>query len=287
VAVYDRRYRAYDGPLTPLSRRWRVLPRFAWAQVSRSRLFAAFFMLCFFWPIAATVWIYLHHNLRALANAGLDAVKLAPVDATFFAAFMGIQCFILGGLLTLLVGPGLVSPDLANGALPLYLSRPITRTGYAVGKMATLVVLISSITWVPGLFLFLLQSWLEGWAWFAGHVRIAAAIVLGAGIWIVTISLLALATSAMARRKVVAQTFLLGVIVFGTVAGQAINQMFDTSLGFLFNLPELMHSVWEGLYAVPLDARLPAWLAWSALATICGLSIAVLARKLRAFEVVK
>ena len=287
MAVYDRRYRGYEGRITPLSTRWRVLPRFAWDTVFRSRLFAGFFTMCFVWPVAATIWIYLHHNMRALANVGLDAVKLAPVDATFFAAFMGVQCFLLGGLLTLLVGPGLVSPDLANGALPLYLSRPITRSGYAIGKMATLVILISSITWVPGLFLFLLQSWLEGWAWFASHLRIGVAIVVGAWIWIVTISLLALATSAIARRKVIAQTFLLGVIVFGTVAGQAINQMFDTSYGFVFNLPELMHSVWEGLYAVPLDARLSAPLAWSALLTICGLSIAILARKLRAFEVVK
>ena len=287
MAVYDRRYRGYDGPITPLNTRFLVLPRFAWAQVFKSRLFAGFFTACFAWPIAATLWIYLHHNLAALANIGLDGIKLAPVDATFFAAFMGVQCFFFGGLLTLLVGPGLVSPDLANGALSLYLSRPITRTGYAVGKMATIAILLSLITWVPGLFLFFLQSWLEGWAWLAANARIAVAIVLGAGIWIITISLLALATSAVARRKVVAQTFLLGVIIFGTIAGQAINQMFGTRLGFVFALPELMHTVWEGLFQVPLRAQLPAPVAWLALAAICTASIAILARRLRAFEVVK
>ena len=287
MAVYDRRYRGYDGSITPLNSRFMVLPRFAWAQVFKSRLFAGFFTMCFAWPIAATLWIYLHHNLAALANVGLDGINLAPVDAAFFAAFMGVQCFFLGGLMTLLVGPGLVSPDLANGALALYLSRPITRTGYAVGKMATLVILLSLITWIPGLFLFFLQSWLEGWAWLAANARVAVAIVLGAGIWIVTISLLALATSAVARRKVVAQTFLLGVIIFGTIAGQAINQMFGTRLGFAFALPELMHTVWEGLFQVPLRAQLPAPVAWAALAAICGASIAILARKLRAFEVVK
>jgi ABC-2 type transport system permease protein len=229
----------------------------------------------------------MHYNLQALANVGLDGVKLAPVNAAFFAAFMGVQCFILGGLLTLLVGPGLISPDLANGALPLYLSRPINRTAYVAGKMATLAALISLITWIPGLLLFLLQGWLEGWSWFAANARIAVAIVLGAGIWIVTISLLALATSAIAKRKVIAQTFLLGVIIFGGIAGQAINQMFDTRLGFVFALPELMHTVWEGLYQVPLAAQLPTPLAWFALVAICGVSVAILARKLRAFEVVK
>lgn len=285
--MYDRRYRGYDGPITPQKTRWMVLPRFAWAQVFKSRLFAGFFTVCFAWPVAAALWIYLHHNLNALQTMSLDLADLAPVDAGFFAAFMGVQCFVFGGLLTLLMGPGLVSPDLANGALPLFLSRPLTRTGYAVGKIATLALLISTITWIPGLLLFLFQSWLEGWSWFAANARIGVAIVAGAGIWIVTISLLALATSAVARRKVVAQTFLLGVIIFGTIAGQAINQMFDTRLGFVFALPELMHTVWEGLYRVPLHAQLTPPVAWAALVVICGASIAILARKLRAFEVVK
>jgi hypothetical protein len=133
----------------------------------------------------------------------------------------------------------------------------------------------------------LLQSWLESWSWFADHLRIAFAILAGAGIWIATISLLSLAASAVARRKVIAQTFLLGVIVFGGVAGGAINQMFGTRLGFAFALPELMHTVWEGLYAIPLEAQLPPVVAWVALIAICGASIAVLAKKLRAFEVVK
>ena len=287
MAVYDRRYRGYDGPVTPQNSRFMVLPRFAWALVFRSRLFAGFFTMCFAWPVGAALWIYLHHNLNALSSMGLDLTSLAPIDAGFFAMFMGVQCFVFGGLLALLVGPGLVSPDLANGALPLFLSRPLTRTGYAAGKMATLAILISVITWIPGLLLFLLASWLEGWSWFASNLRIAFAIVFGAGIWIATISLLAMAASAVARRKVVAQTFLLGVVIFGGIAGQVVNQMFDTKLGFAFALPELMHTVWEGLYQVPLKAQLTPAIAWSALFILCGVSIAVLARKLKAFEVVK
>jgi len=287
VAVYDRRYRGYTGTITPVNTRWMVLPRFAWAQVFKARLFTAFFTLCFGWPIAATVWIYLHHNFAALANVGFDGANLAPIDAGFFAAFMGVQCFFFGGLMSLLVGPGLVSPDLANGALPLFLSRPLTRTGYAIGKMATLAVMISLITWIPGLFLFFLQSWLAGWGWLVANARIGVAIFLGAAIWIVTISLLSMAASALARRKVIAQTYLLGVIIFGTIAGQAINVMFHTRAGFVFALPELMHTVWEGLYQVPLHAQLSPTVAWVALLAVCGASIAVLGKKLRAFEVVK
>jgi ABC-2 type transport system permease protein len=180
-----------------------------------------------------------------------------------------------------------VSPDLANGALPLYLSRPLTRTGYTLGKISVLAALISIITWVPGFLLFLLQSWLAGWEWFASHAWLGVAIVGGAIIWIVTISLLALATSALARRKVVAQTFLLGVIIFGAVAGQAVNVMFGTKIGFLFNLPVVMQSVWNSLYRLSMPTAFPAPVALVALLVICGISVAILAKKLKAFEVVK
>lgn len=287
MAVYDRRYRGYDGPLTPPASRWSVVRRYAWSGVFSSKLFVGFYALCFAWPIGALVWIYLHHNLRALENLGIQAASLAPVNAGFFAAFLGVQSFALGGLLALLVGPGLVAPDLANGALPLIVSRPVTRVGYVAGKAAVLAVLISSISWIPALVLFLLEAWLEGWGWFVDHLWLGGAIVAGGAIWITTISLLALAMSALARRKIIGQTFLLGIIIFGSVAGQTINVLFGTKLGFLFNLPELMHSVWEGLFRVSLGAQLPASLAWGALAVICAASVLILRRKLRAFEVVR
>jgi sulfopyruvate decarboxylase TPP-binding subunit len=118
-------------------------------------------------------------------------------------------------------------------------------------------------------------------------MRLAMAIVLSSWIWIATITLLALATSSIAKRKVIAQTFLLGTVIFGSVAGQAINIMFGTTLGYVFNIPELMHTVWEGLYQVPLKAQLPVSLAWLALIVICGLSTLIVSRRLRAYEVVK
>lgn len=287
MAVYDRRYRGYDGPLTPAATRWRVLPRYAWKGVFRSRMFVAFYALCFVWPIVGLFWIYLSHNFAALAKLGVDSTEfLSPVNGLNAAGFMGIQCFLFGSLVALLIGPGLVAPDLANGGLPLYLSRPLSRRGYVLGKLATLAALLSLITWIPGVVLFVLESWLSGFSWLVANLWLLVAIVVGPAIWILTISLLALAMSALARRKIIAQTYLLGFIIFGGVAGQTINVLFGTRLGFVFNLPELMHSVWEGLFRVDLDALLPAPAAWLGVAVLIAASVAILARKLRAYEVV-
>ena len=57
---------------------------------------------------------------------------------------------MLALFLAAFVGPGQVSPDLANNALSLYLARPFSRAEYVLGKMSVLVILLSLMTWVPG-----------------------------------------------------------------------------------------------------------------------------------------
>ena len=50
---------------------------------------------------------------------------LAPINGFFFQIFVGVQTG-LAFLLTVLMGPPLISRDLANNALPLYLCRPLS-----------------------------------------------------------------------------------------------------------------------------------------------------------------
>src|SRR6185295_7696568 len=107
MAVFERSYRPYAGPLTPEKRRFLILPRYAYSDVFKSRLFAIFFALCFAVPFAGLLIIYLHHNLSALKMFGITAEKLneiLPIDAQFFWRGMSLQsglCFII----TLFVGP--------------------------------------------------------------------------------------------------------------------------------------------------------------------------------------
>jgi len=59
----------------------------------------------------------------------------------------------------------LVTPDFANGAMPLYFSRPFSRAEYVGGRITVLLILLSLITWVPGVVLFAIQASIEGWDW--------------------------------------------------------------------------------------------------------------------------
>jgi ABC-2 type transport system permease protein len=287
VAVHDRRYRAYTGPRTAPFQRLLVVPRYAFRSVFRSRIFTGFYAMCFALPAGAAILIYLHYNVSALTGMQLQASELLAIDADFFQALMSYQAFFLGFLVALLAGPGLVSADLANNALPLYLSRPFSRTQYVLGKASVLAILLSAITWVPGAILFLFQGSLAGTSWLGQNVRVGVAIVAGCGIWIVVVSLLSLALSAYVRRKVVAQAALLGIVFGGTVLAKVVNLTFHTSLGSMLSLPDSLATVWAGLYGTQQAWGLTPPAAWAGLTAISLVSLAVLYRKLTAYEVAR
>ena len=289
MAVYERSYKRYQGPLTPAWSRFLVLPRYAWREVFQSRMFVAFFVFCFAAPLAGLILIYLRHNLSALNLFQLSSEefqKMLPIDSGFFWRGLMNQGF-LGFLLVLFVGPALVAPDLRNNGLALYLSRPFSRSEYVIGKMTVLVVLLSAITWVPGLILFLFQGYLEGSSWLSGHWSLAWAIFAGSWAWILPLSLLALAVSAWVKWKPIARVALLGTFFVLSGFGQALNHALDTWWGSLLSVWELIQTVWAGLFEQPNQFEMPVWSAWLMLAVFCSVCLWLLSRRVRAYEVVR
>ena len=288
MAVYDRAYRRYEGPLTPERTRFLVLPRYAYEEILKSKVFIAFLVLCCVPFLAEAVIIYLHHNLSVLARLELPLDRLISIDARFFGELVvNLQC-LFAFFLALFVGPGLVSPDLRNNALPLYLSRPFSRAEYVLGKLAVLLILLSAITWVPALLLFVLQGALAGLGWLRGNAWMAGAILASSLAWIVTLSLLTLAISAWVKWKPVARIALLALFFVLRGWAEAINATLDTDWGGLLSLMRVNETVRASLFRLgPLPGAPPAWSAWLALAAVCLLSLWLLSRRVRAYEVVK
>src|ERR1700730_4886028 len=223
MAVYEHTYKQYTGPLTPEWSRFLIIPRHAYRDVFKSKLFTAFFVVCFAPLLLEAILIYLHHNVNALAILRLDVRSLLPIDASFFEAFVDVQS-ALAFLVTLLVGPPLVARDLRNNALPLYLCRPFSRAEYVFGKMCVVMILLSLITWAPGLLLFLFQSYLEGWSWFVENIWMASAIFLGSLVWILVLALLSQTISAWVKWRVAARAALLGIFFIPTAFAEIVNQ---------------------------------------------------------------
>jgi ABC-2 type transport system permease protein len=189
--------------------------------------------------------------------------------------------------LTAFIGPGLISGDLANRALPLYLARPFSRAEYVIGKMSVLLILLSLITWIPGLILFGVQAALAGGGWLSQNLWIAWGIFAGSWIWILVISLMALALSAWVKWRIAAGALLLAIFFLAAGFGEAINAVLDVRWGRLINLTYVFATVWNSLFRSRETFEISTASAWTVLALISAGCLVLLNRKLRAFEVVR
>jgi ABC-2 type transport system permease protein len=304
MAVYEHTYRQYEGKTTPEWSRFLIIPRHAYRSIFGSKLFIALFVACFLYPLYASIMIYLHHNENALAIMKATVGDIIPIDANFFFNFIlwqGTFAFFLN----LLIGPPLVSRDLANNALPLYLCRPFSRAEYVLGKMSVVMILLSLIMWIPGLLLFFFQAYLEGGGWLWQNLHIAGAILVGSFVWIILLALMSQAISALVKWRVAASAVLLAIFFIPAAFGQVINNIFWTRWGNIINLNAIISSVWAGLFGTfvrqtgNFRGRIngqrvnitmlepPLWCSWLALALFCAFCLYLLVRKVRAYEVVR
>ena len=203
MAVYKRGYQRYAGPLTGRWTRFMVLPRYAWRRLYQQRLVLLLTMAAFVWPLLCAGFVYLTNHVDLLQGLEPEFRAFIQVDGRFFSIFMYVQgaCAVF---LAALAGPGLLAPDLANNALPLYFSRPLTRWSYALSRLTVLVGMLSVVTWIPGLLLFGLQVGLAGGWWFLANWTLGAGMVVGFLLWLLVLSLVAMASSAYVKWRVVA-----------------------------------------------------------------------------------
>jgi hypothetical protein len=171
--------------------------------------------------------------------------------------------------------------------------------------MSVMLILLSAITWVPQLLLFLFQGYLGGIGWLKENLWIASAIFIGSVVWILLLALLSQAVSAIVKWRVVASAALLGIIFIPSVFGQVVNGIFMTRWGNLISLDALMRNVMAGLFRTfaPTTQQIvdfdngvvrqvvlsepPLWCSWAALFLVCAVCLALLSQRVKAYEVVR
>ncbi|MEP6714762.1 MAG: ABC transporter permease subunit [Terriglobia bacterium] len=283
MAVYKRTYHSYAGPLTNPLWRFLVLQRFAFKAVMKSRFLLIGYLACFIAPVLIICMLYLNQNASILAM-----VKQKPgflnIDGRYFFNFLNFQA-VCAGLLTAFVGPTLVAPDLANGALPMYLSRSLSRAEYILGKGMVLGAIISSITLAPLLLMFAVQSSLVGYAWFIDNFYLFNAIVVASLLVMSVFILLGLAMSAWVRWRIVAGALVLGSFVAGKGFGAVINGVMRTEKGYYLDLQHLLSSVGGSLFHnAAADEPISALAAFITLMIFCVGLLLLINRKLRVCE---
>lgn len=293
MAVYKRTYKTYNGALTPAWSRFSVLSRYGLANLFDSRPFTAYTVLCFLPFLVGLVYVYFAHSTTIQSVLNIRDSNALPdtINNVSCIIFLGWEVF-LGFIVAAWVGPGMITKDFANHSVQLYLSRPISRAEYLIGKVSVLVALLSCITWIPALVLFFIHAELQGHGWLWDNLWMAGSIVLSCLLWIAVVSLISMAVAVWVRWRIAATGLMLGVFFLLPALGLVLNVILRTQWGMLLNFPHLISIVWTHLFrlnelnrhAAGFD-QVPLWSAWASLLSLCAFCVWLLDRKLRAREV--
>jgi ABC-type transport system involved in multi-copper enzyme maturation permease subunit len=291
LSVYKHDYRAYDGRVTPLWTRVLVLARYGLAEVWSSKITIGLFTLSLLPTLVFIILIYLANNpiARALILHGNDARDLS-VNAMFFLVVLEIQCWA-ALVITAWIAPRLITFDLADNALPIVLSHPISRFGYVLGKFAALFGSLSLVTWVPCLLLFVYQAYSSSPSWAAANLHIASGLLFGAVLWILMLSILGLALSSWVKWRAVATGIIIAAVFVPSGVGGIITGVLRTKWGFLLNMPFVMTQLWRRMLGAPelmwRGDSIPTGAIVTMLLLVCLLCAAMLNARIRAREVVR
>jgi len=289
LSVYKHEYRAYTGPLTPLWARVGVIVRYAFAEAWSTRITATLFTLSVAPVIVYLVGIYLANNqlARTLIMRGSP---MLTIDAGYFLKVLETQSW-LALVLAAWIAPRLVSFDLADNALPILLSHPISRFGYVLGKLLALFACLSLVTWIPCLLLFAFQGYSSAQPWVMANLRIAGGVLASSLLWIAFLSILGLALSSWVKWRVVATGIIFAVVFVPAGIGGIITGILRTKWGFLLNAPVMMTQLWQRILGAPPtmqgDLYLPSTAIVTVLLLVCAACVLMLNARIRAREVVR
>jgi ABC-type transport system involved in multi-copper enzyme maturation permease subunit len=234
--------------------------------------------------------IYIVDNPVARALIGGRGPETLAIDARFFLKVLATQSW-LALVLASWIAPRMITLDLADNALPILLSHPISRFGYVFGKFIALFGSLSLVTWLPCLLLFVFQGYSSSQPWAMSNLQIAFGLLAGSVIWIAFLSLLGLALSSWVKWRVMATGVIFAAVFVPAGIGAIVSAVLRTKWGLLLNVPVMMSNLWQRLLGAPAPFDERFSVPTLAIAVMLSLAVLVCAgmlnKRIRAREVVR
>jgi ABC-type transport system involved in multi-copper enzyme maturation permease subunit len=227
-------------------------------------------------------------NPRFLVDSLRNALKLNGTGETYVVYF-SYQVWILTVLLAL-AGSVIIGNDLRFGSLPFYLSKPLGRGRYLLGKGLAVALCVNLLTTLPALALYAQWGLLSSWHYFFDRIDLLLGI-LGYGLVLsVVLTLLLLATAVWLRRTVPLIMAWATLFYFCRQLGMVLVDGLSLRPGWrlidLYNDAALVGSMFLRLPVRALNQ--PAW--YEAALVLGGVSLtclSYLALRIRAVEIVR
>jgi ABC-2 type transport system permease protein len=281
MPIHDQSYRHWEGELKSHSFRWWVIAYEGLKVILRRKLFIILILT------PAIIQFFVFGGLVYGFNTFGAMANLNQMTSDFFFRFCFQQTFFIL-LICVFGGSGIIANDLKSNALQLYFSKPLTRSDYIIGKVATILVMLECITAVPCILLFIEYSvlsqdltFLRENYWLIGSI-IAYSLVLN-----LPITFLTLALSSITKSYRYSAIILVGIVLGTSVISGLFKIIFRGSdwtnfLMYWYNI----NVIGKGLFGM--KDEFSEW-QWS-LAIMLVLTIAcflIMYRKVKGVEIVK
>ncbi len=278
MPIYDLSYRPYRGDLTGHTWRWLTIAKAGLGDYLKRRIFMIFLFISYVHPIGRGFFIWGTHQLGARS--------FDVVDAAFFRNTLFIQ-----GLFLLLVciwpGATLIAQDLRTNAIQLYLSKPLSRLDYVLGKFAIIAGIGVLLIPVPGLLLFLMELGLStDLNFLANHYWVPLAMAGYSAVIITGAGLLALAISSVTRSGRYAGLMFFGIVFFSQAAGRLLGFLTGEAAFIVLSLISLVDQAGGIFFGGEVEFGLHPFTSSVAFAVLLGLCALILRRRVKAVEIV-
>jgi len=222
MPIHDQGYRHWEGTLKSHTFRWWVIAREELRIILRRKLFLLFIMApAIIHFLGRGVYVYLVNvvNIRGLAQ----------VNAKFFHDFLSMQTFFIL-LICVFGGSGLIAKDLKNNALQMYFSKPLKRVDYLVGKLVTIMILLTFVTLILAILLFLETLLLSKTAEFISqYYWVLGSIFLYSLVLTLPTGLLILTLSSLTKNNRYAAISFAAIVIFTPMVFEVLKNIFRTS----------------------------------------------------------
>ncbi len=280
MPIHDLGYRHWSGQWTSHPYRWWVITRQGILILARKKWFIALMLLAWIPFVVRAVMIY-------VATVVGKSAPFLRVDARFFEDFLSQQMTFFLFPIVIYAGAGSIANDLRANALQIYLSKPITRRDYVIGKLGILVFFLALPTLVPGLLLFLLAVLFESNTTFLSQYYWVPAAVFGYSLVIMfTCGLVMLALSSLTRSSRFAGINFAAVFFFSQILYGILSGILRTTQVAWVSLRNNLTQVGDLLFGDSLKYASPLWISILVLTAILVASTWVVHRRVQAVEVV-
>ncbi len=279
MPLYDLGYRHWSGAWTTHPYRWWVVTRQGIRLLVNKKRFLVLMVLSIIPFLVRAVLIYLSTSMGKV-------IPQLRIDAKFFESFLIQQSFFVF-IISIYAGAGLISNDLRVNALQIYLSKPLTRRDYLLGKFGVLGFFLALPTLVPGVLLFILAILFEGdLRFFRDHYWILGSIILYSLLIILTCGGIMIGLSSASKSSRFAGISFVAVFFFSQILSAVLNAILRSSRMGWLSLDSNLRRVGDFLFRIDSRMAYPAWISFLILAALMAGAAWMAYRRVKAVEVV-